>query len=91
MILEMYSIKDVHADYLTPWFAQNDALAIRMFKNLANDKNTAIGFNPEFYHLYHIGSFDTDLGTFDAMSDPDFLCNALSLLNKEVLINGESE
>lgn len=91
MILEMYSIKDIYADYLTPWFCQNDALAIRMFKNLVNDKSTAIGINPECYHLCHIGSFNTDLGTFDSLPDPDFVCNALSLVDKEVLLDGQSK
>lgn len=55
----IYSIFDTAAGvYLRPFFLPSDGQAVRMFCDLAADKEHEIGKHPEDYSLCRIGMFD---------------------------------
>lgn len=59
MMLKMYAIRDNKADvFFTPFFSQNNATALRIFTDLANDQSTSIAKHPMDYELFEIGDFD---------------------------------
>jgi hypothetical protein len=58
MKLEMYSIYDTKSEtYYQPIFLLNEAMMLRQFADMANDKDCAISKHPEDYTLYHLGSW----------------------------------
>lgn len=79
MIMEMYSIKDtVTGLYSQPFFAQNQAAAIRQFDYLmANAQMVA-----KDCQLYYIGDFDSEQGFMLSGKGTSFIKNA------EVVENG---
>lgn len=59
MIVKYYSIKDVLAEEFGPLFvAKNDAVAARMYKNVALQERV----NPNDYELWLVLVLDTDNG-----------------------------
>lgn len=59
MYLMMYAVYDSCAGvYDRPFCAPNDAVAVRSFTDIANDKNHPIGQHPEHYSLHKVGIFD---------------------------------
>lgn len=77
MILKIFTIfdKKAHA-YLPPFFLPNQELAIRQFKDCANDENHAFGRNPEDYLLCQIGEFNDE----DAVISIDSKSESISAL-----------
>ena len=67
MIHNYYGIKDNLADlFYNPFKEQNDATALRFFKESVNDKrNDVMYHNPGDYDLYKIGEFETTTGEFN--------------------------
>lgn len=66
MNLFMYAIFDVKADaYNTPFFMPSKGMAIRAFKDLANDKNSMMGMHPEDYKLVELAVFDVKSGEIE--------------------------
>ena len=58
MKLEMFSIYDTKSEtYFQPIFLMNEAMMLRQFADMANDKDCAISKHPEDYTLYHLGSW----------------------------------
>lgn len=57
----LYTIFDVAAQEAgPPWSAKNDAVAVRQWQYLmAGDGGNKVS-HPEDYHLYQIGSFDSE-------------------------------
>lgn len=66
-----------------PMFAPTKAAGVRMFANIANDRGTAVGANPEDYTLFAIGSFNNETGVLTPAVALESVCLALSLLHKE--------
>lgn len=63
MKIQVYSIFDrVASAYNTPFYFQNDLLAVRTFNNLKEDPKTTVGKNPDDFSLHHIGEFDDEEG-----------------------------
>lgn len=68
MSLGLYAVKDVKACYQPQVYVfANDDVAKRFFYQLYRDAvdrepNSPLAAYPEDFNLYHIGSFDTDLG-----------------------------
>lgn len=81
MMLRAYTIHDVKGlIFHTPWFQHNDALAQRVFGDLANNPDTAIGRHPADFRLYFIGYYDDQLGQL--IPEPIILhvCDAIALV-----------
>ena len=63
--MQVYAVYDAKAGtYGSPFYQMNDAMATRLFANLANDEQTTIGRNPEDFSLIHIGEYDDQDGKF---------------------------
>lgn len=59
----IYSIYDTKMGvYNTPFFAMNNATAIRTFNDAANDGQTNINKHPEDFALFHLGTYDAETG-----------------------------
>ena len=69
--MKMYSIFDRTAQaYQKPFYALNDGMAVRLFSQAVNDKQSDFFNNPEDYILYHIGAFDEGTGELYAQETP---------------------
>lgn len=74
---KIYSIFDEKAQiFNTPFFMDNDNMAVRAFNDLASDKQSAIYLHPEDYRLYELGSFENVEGVIIPVDRPRFICNA---------------
>lgn len=68
MKTKVFSIYDTKAKvYNLPFYSQQVASAIRMFGDVANDRNTSINKHPADYVLYEIGTFDDQEGVLTAL------------------------
>lgn len=79
MKMEVYSVYDLKAAaYSPPFYVQNDAVAIRAFTDIANDRRSSVSKYPGDYELRHIGTFDD--GTADYKKcDPKTLTTGASV------------
>ena len=75
---EVYSIFDSKANtYSRPMFEYHRGRMLRMFIDLANDKQHPVGQHPEDYYLYCIGTFDENTGKLTALDKEESLGKAL--------------
>lgn len=65
MIFKMYSIKDKLNGYTTPIPMVDDKVGMRYFKDQIIG-NPTMKNTPEDFEFYHMGTFDTESGTFMA-------------------------
>ena len=64
MITRLYSVYDSVAGEYGPLFqAKNDDVALRNVIQMFTEMHVPV-MNLESYHLYHVGDFDSELGTF---------------------------
>ena len=63
MIVKLYAVLDSASGvYDGPVPAQADGVAVRNFTNLALDRNSPIGKNPEHFSLWRVGAWDDAKG-----------------------------
>ena len=81
-MLNIYCVRDVKAGYMSPIYKQNDELAIRDFKFLANDDSSNI-VNQfiEDKELWFLGTFDERTGKIEGC-EPQFLIKAVDCIIK---------
>lgn len=61
--MNVYAIYDDKAEaYLQPWFAVNNAVALRNFQQAANDQSSQFNKHATDYTLFQIGEFDETTG-----------------------------
>lgn len=59
----LYSVLDIKARaYIAPFTLPNDDMAVRAFKEAANDSTHMFCKHAEDYTLYRIGTFDDETG-----------------------------
>lgn len=64
MIVRLYSVYDSVAGEYGPLFqAKNDDVALRNVIQMFTDMHVTVA-SLDCFHLYHVGDFDTELGTF---------------------------
>lgn len=64
MITNVYALYDIKSDtFGVPFFAPSSGVAVRMFRDLANSRDTTVGRYPADFKLVHIGQFDDNTGT----------------------------
>jgi hypothetical protein len=93
MKLNIYSIYDKAAEaFITPFFMQNDGLAIRAFQDNVNaeDENN-ISKHPEQFTLYKIGEYDDKAGVIAAQEQPSMLARGIELKTEAVYTVPEIE
>lgn len=84
MKTKVFALFDLKAAvYGTPFFMQNDSMAIRSFSDLVNDKQTMVNHHPEDFILHGIGQFDDEKGVLEGMT-PWVVATAASLVKPEV-------
>lgn len=72
----MYAIRDVKTAFMQPFIAINHQSAMRGFHmDLVNAKgsNSMMGFAPEDFDLYYIGTFDNDSGVVSPLTVPELV------------------
>lgn len=81
--MNIYIVRDVKAGaFNNPFVQQSDGAAIRSFQQEVNrvDTNNMINLYPADFSLYRTGSYDPDLGVISALSQPDLVVEAVSLV-----------
>ncbi len=63
--------------YMQPFFAANDAVAQRMFSDLANDLDSSVGKHPSDFVLFALAEYDDQDGHVEALAAPRSLGVAL--------------
>ena len=82
MIIKIFSINDVKAaSFGQPFFAMNKGIAVRMFSDLVNDKNSMVSKHPDDFKLYMLGEFDDNSGGLSPVAQPEFLHSASEFVN----------
>lgn len=82
MIIKIFSINDVKAlSFGQPFFAVNKGIAVRMFSDLVNDKNSMVSKHPDDFKLYMLGEFDDNSGGLSPVAQPEFLHSASEFVN----------
>jgi len=77
-----FSVYDSKAEaYLRPFFAETRGLALRSFRDAANDPTAEMCVHAADYTLFEVGSFDQVKGEFTP-SVPVTLGNALTFKEK---------
>lgn len=81
MNLNIYSIRDNKTGFMAPQLDKNHDAAKRNFKlSLATvSPESIMGFAPEDFDLYYIGTFDTDSGTISPTTVPELVSSGGSL------------
>ena len=78
MIQKLYSVYDSAAEVFSPPFVcKTLGLALRMFEDLANDRNTTVGQHPADHTLFELGEFDDGSGWIEAERVPKKVASAL--------------
>lgn len=58
MTLHIFTIYDSKSEtYFQPFYMLNEAMALRQFADMANDKESNISKHPEDYSLYTLGTW----------------------------------
>lgn len=66
MNMNLYSVRDVNVGFNQPFVEVNDETAIRGFAYAVNNSDI-MGFKPQDFDLYCVGTFDTDCGKIEPM------------------------
>lgn len=80
MMLLVFSVFDAKAEaFLRPFFAETRGLALRSFRDAANDPTSAMSKHSADYTLFRIGVFDQVTAKLEPCT-PESLGNALTFL-----------
>lgn len=80
----LYSVHDYTSGaFWPPFTAENHAVARRSFAQTVNNPKTIINQYPRDFVLYHIGDFDPDDGSIGALTSPEMVCLAESLIQSQ--------
>lgn len=65
---QIFSVYDTKAEeFSSPFYSPTLGSGERAYNDAVADPESALAKHPEDYHLYHLGSFDTESGLFDPM------------------------
>lgn len=80
MIKQVFVIHDSKAEaFLQPFFADKEALAIRMFENAISDPASDFHKYAEDYSLFEIGTYNDNTGMITHQDPIRSIINAVSL------------
>lgn len=81
MMLRVYSVFDRKAlSYANPFYAVNDASAVRIVSDAAGDDQTSLSRHPNDYVVYCIGEYNTDKGELVPYSPLVHLVDVIALI-----------
>lgn len=78
----IFVMRDQLTGYMNPFTLINEAVAIRDFKIIINDKTQKFYFNPSHFDLYKIGEFDSETGEISSI-EPTIVITGLSVKETE--------
>lgn len=65
MKIEVFSVYDSKSKaFSQPFYSATVAVAIRNFTTACKDPNSQLAKHPEDFTLFHVGSFDDEIGRF---------------------------
>lgn len=82
MNMNIYAIKDTKTQYKNVMILQNDAVAKRTFKMLANDRNSEIYMYADDMELWKLGTWDNITGQITGTA-PEFMQKAIDVRENE--------
>lgn len=83
MIYPVYCVRDNKVGFEPSLLVDmNDATAKRGFGFQVNNNASMRNYSPADYDLFKVGSFDTEGGSFIAIT-PEFICNGVNVLNEK--------
>lgn len=88
MQLSIYSIFDSAASaFSTPFFMQNDGLALRAFMDNVNrkDEESALTKHPDQFTLFRLGKFEDKTGKFEPEESPKSMGLAVEYIEQKVM------
>lgn len=86
MILNVYAVYDSKIkDYANPFYLHSDGEAERGFSEVVNDPHTKLNKYAADYHLYKLGTYDSEKGLISPFQVPEHLFHALSLKQQPIL------
>lgn len=78
MLLKVFSLYDAAVEaYSRPICVRTTGEALRMFEDLVNDNNTAVGRYPTQHSLVEIGTFDDGVGRMYALDHFNVIANGI--------------
>lgn len=76
-VQNMYGVYDIKAGrYFPPFLNDNHETAVRAFRGMATNEESAIAMSPQDYRLFHLGDFDPNDGQIDVVQPPFHVCDA---------------
>lgn len=85
----IFCLKDTKSGFMNPVTADNEAVAVRQFSLMVNDRaGTLVSSCPQDFELYQLASFDTLSGKLSVLDTPKFIVGGFSLVQKEESLNG---
>lgn len=86
MKIKIFTIYDSKAEcYLTPFFLNEEGLAIRLFSDTINNPEHSFAKHPEDYTLFNIGAYNDADALLVANNAPLSLCNGIELVKSMYL------
>lgn len=71
MILQVIALRDAALGaYMRPAFYPSVGVAVRGFTDEVNKQDSPMYAHPEDYAIYHLGTFDDEVGVFKLFPDP---------------------
>ena len=81
MKMPVFAIRDQRsAEFLFPAPDANELCAKRSFQRAVCSGEGLIGFSPEDFDLYQVGSYDSTSAQFESCI-PEFVCNGIDVLD----------
>lgn len=82
VVTKMYSVYDKKTGvYMSPFFANHDAQAVRMFTSACKSQDSLLAEYPEDFELYCLAEFDPDSGEIRALDGKKFLVAGSSVID----------
>lgn len=82
MNMNIYAIKDTKTQYKNVMILQNDAVALRTFKALADDPHSEIHTYADDMELWKLGTWDNITGQITGTA-PEFMEKAINVMEIE--------
>ena len=89
--MKVFSVYDSKAGaYMTPFFADTNGLAVRMFSDICNDRETVYWKHPEDFTLFELGEWSKFNSMFDLLQTPVPLVKASEVHGQAMMSPGEA-
>lgn len=87
MKYNIYSVKDHKAWFSQIWNDYNDECAKRGFSQMMSNPDNVMGFNPQDFDLFRIGTFDSDTGKVEGVWPIEFVISGRAAFDANLVKN----